>query len=553
MKLTNLALAIAALFAILGAPSNAQQNSGPSGGSTYSPDTWIDASKVGVDCTGTNDSTSAIQSVFTTNPNAHLMFPTACKVTISSTIAITNGVGPEITSESFAGQGGGPTPTFTWAGANGGSNCTTTFADCVYMFDFETTNHPVVQNISFVSGGGGECPDGFLKFDGSGGTQTPTNAIVRGNFFGNASCGNANFVAINVSPTALANHEDYVFEDNNVQCSGTESSVIGHNGSISSSTDTTLTDTTDAPFTSAMVGTRIRVSYGGYASNGSHNTATFLDTTIASYTSASQVTLSAAWPFPTQTGLTLIQGTSNGIGFHLGESQNDIQEVVNRFQYYHCAYGLKIDGGSVAITAPSDGYSDYGIWFGSGIAQPASVDLYASEQDNTAIYVANGITTPITITRMRGVNNVQNASGYVMTGSSTLITGSVFQYDPPAGGVMIGRVLDGSGALTSVSNSYYGSTGAFNTYAGIGFSEFINPPPTSINDGLNAYATILAPETLLSMQPYGSDTSAPGANFVRFQVVCGTTAHTAKIQVIGGTSTTPQTLLDNIGAGVSGC
>ena len=57
----------------------------------------------------------------------------------------------------------------------------------------------------------------------------------------------------------------------------------------------------------------------------------------------------------------------------------------------------------------------------------------------------------------------------------------------------------------------------------------------------------------LMMQKDGANTTAPGAGNIRFQVVCGTNAGTAKIQVIGGTSTTPQTLLDNIGSGVSGC
>lgn len=47
--------------------------------------------------------------------------------------------------------------------------------------------------------------------------------------------------------------------------------------------------------------------------------------------------------------------------------------------------------------------------------------------------------------------------------------------------------------------------------------------------------------------------TAPGGAFVKFGAVCGTTAGTAKIIVYGGTSTTPTTLLDNIGSGVTGC
>ena len=47
--------------------------------------------------------------------------------------------------------------------------------------------------------------------------------------------------------------------------------------------------------------------------------------------------------------------------------------------------------------------------------------------------------------------------------------------------------------------------------------------------------------------------SAPGAAGGKFELVCGTSAGTAKLIVYAGTSTTPSTILDNIGAGVTGC
>lgn len=45
----------------------------------------------------------------------------------------------------------------------------------------------------------------------------------------------------------------------------------------------------------------------------------------------------------------------------------------------------------------------------------------------------------------------------------------------------------------------------------------------------------------------------PGGLFVKFAAVCGTTAGTAKIIAFAGTSTTPVTILDHIGSGVTGC
>jgi hypothetical protein len=47
--------------------------------------------------------------------------------------------------------------------------------------------------------------------------------------------------------------------------------------------------------------------------------------------------------------------------------------------------------------------------------------------------------------------------------------------------------------------------------------------------------------------------SAPGAAGLKFEAVCGTNAGTAKIITYAGTSTTPVTIVDNVGSGVSGC
>jgi hypothetical protein len=47
--------------------------------------------------------------------------------------------------------------------------------------------------------------------------------------------------------------------------------------------------------------------------------------------------------------------------------------------------------------------------------------------------------------------------------------------------------------------------------------------------------------------------SAPGAAGGKLALVCGTTAGTAALKVYAGTSATPVTIIDNIGAGVTGC
>lgn len=47
--------------------------------------------------------------------------------------------------------------------------------------------------------------------------------------------------------------------------------------------------------------------------------------------------------------------------------------------------------------------------------------------------------------------------------------------------------------------------------------------------------------------------SAPGAGGAKVEAICGTNAGTAKLIAYAGTSATPVTILDNIGAGVTGC
>jgi len=47
--------------------------------------------------------------------------------------------------------------------------------------------------------------------------------------------------------------------------------------------------------------------------------------------------------------------------------------------------------------------------------------------------------------------------------------------------------------------------------------------------------------------------SAPGADGAKFEVVCGTNAGTVKLIMYGGTSGTATTIVDNVGAGATGC
>src|SRR4029077_1863224 len=135
-----------------------------------------------------------------------------------------------------------------------------------------------------------------------------TNGRIIGNAFDNGNCSNANFVAINISPTATSNHENYIVQDNYVSCSSSLASVYARDG-VTNGTKT-LTSAS-APFSSGDVGKRVRISYPGG----------MVDTQIASYTNKSTVILADA-PSWSQSNVTIVVGTAYGTGYRNGASQN---------------------------------------------------------------------------------------------------------------------------------------------------------------------------------------------------------------------------------------
>src|SRR5262249_2437789 len=175
-----------------------------------------------VDCTGATDSTAAIRALAAKadwNKSLKIVIPVSCNVVLSRTITFSDTSGVTISGEAFAGDGTGTPPKITWMGTNGGSACGTDYAACVYVFDFEHSDHPVVENLFFYAPGGSNCPDGFLLFDGNPGTHAiGTNGRIRGNTFSNGNCNNPNFIGVNLSPVATNNQENYVVEDNVISC-----------------------------------------------------------------------------------------------------------------------------------------------------------------------------------------------------------------------------------------------------------------------------------------------------------------------------------------------
>lgn len=60
-------------------------------------------------------------------------------------------------------------------------------------------------------------------------------------------------------------------------------------------------------------------------------------------------------------------------------------------------------------------------------------------------------------------------------------------------------------------------------------------------------------KTSLGLGKITASGTAPGAGTSKFEVVCGTTAGSAKLVMYAGTSGTAVTVIDNVGSGVTGC
>lgn len=66
-------------------------------------------------------------------------------------------------------------------------------------------------------------------------------------------------------------------------------------------------------------------------------------------------------------------------------------------------------------------------------------------------------------------------------------------------------------------------------------------------------ASLTLTDGTLGITKITTGAAAPGAGGGRVELVCGTNAGTAKLIIYAGTSTTPVTITDNIGTGVTGC
>jgi len=165
------------------------------------------------------------------------------------------------------------------------------------------------------------------------------------------------------------------------------------------------------------------------------------------------------------------------------------------------------------------------------------------------------------------------ASGSIISTRGTNATnGNLTLQSFNAGNILLGtsssgiqaRVIDLGSAAADYLTLRGGVTGSPGTVAlGAGGSDAnvnisISPKgtgqvviPTQLQVGTATQLTLAAGEQ--GFAKIAASSSAPGALGAKIAFVCGTNAGSAKLIAYAGTSTTPVTVIDNIGSGVTGC
>ena len=528
----------------------------------------------GVDCTGGSDSTTAFQNAVNAMPDGGtLWFPVGCRMKLSSTITIRSRANVAFRSTSPGGVGScnGKVPQILWT-ASGGT-----------VFDFEYVDVPWIDGLSFLVSGASAYANTFLNYDRSGSNphhKTGTAGRIYNSCFSNASNTTSDFAAIYIAPTTGDNEEDFIVDNISVSCSISESALRSRDGSIGSSS-TTMTSAT-ANFVNGDAGKAIFLSYPGF----------FLQTTIASVRSATTIVLTTA-PSITQSNVTIHTGQSYGYAIHVGNSANSLQHQFRNIGYFRCNKAIYMENGSADMHHISGGQSNYGVYINT-LAQNTTIDFYEFEDDQRGIELVNAA-GPVLVTNTRMQNGTQFGDGFVRFSGSVILMSSEVFVAPPANTVLIGA--NGNPHLTSIGNLF--TAGGINlTWSQIGYNNFGLWSPTTINDNFDPstgsphnfgcfvnntsgnqpascvsitgnyghqnstslvinsinyfrdssyYQTDLSASHSASMTKITADAVAPGAALSRIETVCGTKSGTAKIVVYAGTSTTPTTLLDNIG------
>jgi hypothetical protein len=173
----------------------------------------------------------------------------------------------------------------------------------------------------------------------------------------------------------------------------------------------------------------------------------------------------------------------------------------------------------------------------TAIGNLALLNISDGAQFNTAI---GGQTGQSLTTGERNTFIGRHAGFNTTTGSSNILIGASMEASSATASseLNIGGTLFGTGIGTGVPTAGKIGVGT----AAPAFSLDVAGALASTGD-----------TSQLVLRINSSSAAAPGATNIRLKMLCGTNAGTAKLVAMGGTSTSTFTVLDNIGAGVTGC
>jgi len=183
-------------------------------------------------------------------------------------------------------------------------------------------------------------------------------------------------------------------------------------------------------------------------------------------------------------------------------------------------------------------------------------------------FAANGTNTLFVAGGFVGVNAtgvINTNDKLAMTSNANAVTSATFKNGSngasAASAVFIGNDADGAKVTMQVNGSGNSGGNGANSFTVTSKNSMFLVGGTSTGIGINTSGGVqIGSSTLLTLAQgevglpkITASGSAPGAAGLKFEAVCGTNAGTAKIITYAGTSTTPVTVVDNVGSGVTGC
>lgn len=243
----------------------------------------------------------------------------------------------------------------------------------------------------------------------------------------------------------------------------------------------------------------------------------------------------------------LAANTTNGLWARTGTGTGVARTITGTANEITLTNGDGVSGNPV-VSIPSavtfTGKTITGGGFTGGTLNNATVGATTASTGAFTTLTASGTAT------FSGFTTINRGSSAFSTGVEPKVTGS-------GGEVGYGHVNTGTGGKDWYLISTANATGILCAGGGFVFYSNVDAAQRGCFNSNGAFIlgnvglTAVAAE--LGMAKIAASGSAPGASGAKLAVVCGTGAGTAKLIMYAGTSTTPVTVADNVGTGVSGC